>query len=177
MSGIGHLAVGFAAKPLAPKTPLWVLLAASEVNELLYFIFTVSGVEEKVVTTMDFQQGIHYLTDSVNPWSHGLLMSVVWSGLAVLAGYLIYHERSPACVIGAVVFSHWLLDFLMHSNLPLLFNGSPLVGLGLENTGAGFIFMTALDLVLSGVGIAIYLRYRKRRATGSKIGVSEVISK
>jgi len=65
----------------------------------------------------------------------------------------------------------------MHSNLPLLFNGSPLVGLGLENTGAGFIFMTALDLVLSGVGIAIYLRYRKRRATGSKIGVSEVISK
>jgi hypothetical protein len=65
-------------------------------------------------------------------------------------------------VIGLVVFSHWLLDFLMHSNLPLFFNGSPLVGLGLENSGTGFLFMTVLDLLLLAVGFAIYFRARKR---------------
>ena len=41
-------------------------------------------------------------------------------------------------MFGLMVLSHWLLDFLMHSNLPLFLDGSPLVGLGLENSGTGF---------------------------------------
>jgi hypothetical protein len=36
MSGVGHLAVGFAAKSTARQVPLLVLLAASETNDLLY---------------------------------------------------------------------------------------------------------------------------------------------
>ncbi len=170
MSGIGHLAAGFAAKPLVPKTPLWVLLAASEVNDLLYLVFVVSGIEEKAATTMDFQHGVRYLIDSVNPWSHGLLMSIVWSGLVALMGYFFYRKCKPAIIIGAVVFSHWILDFMMHSNLPLLFNNdAPLVGLGLENTGAGFVFMTVFDLVLLIGGVAIYLTFRRRKITDLNI--------
>jgi membrane-bound metal-dependent hydrolase YbcI (DUF457 family) len=89
-------------------------------------------------------------------------MSVIWSVVAAGLAYLFYRNRRPAGVIGLVVFSHWGLDFLMHSNLPLFFDGSPLVGLGLENSGPGFIFMTALDLVLLAGGITIYLVSRKR---------------
>jgi membrane-bound metal-dependent hydrolase YbcI (DUF457 family) len=162
MSGIGHLAIGFAAKPAAPKVSLWVLLAASEVNEILYFAFTAIGIEHKAAFTMDFNQGVKYLTQGSNPWSHGLFMSVVWSVLAAAIAYHFYRERRTAGVIRLVVFSHWVLDFLMHSNLPVLFDGSPLVGLGLENSGLGFIFMTVLDLVLLAGGIAIYLVMRKR---------------
>ena len=162
MSGIGHLAIGFAAKPAALKVPLWVLLVATEVNELLYFLFTAVGIEQKTAFTMDFDQGVKYLTQGSNPWSHGLFMSVVWSVVAAAIAFLFYRDRRPAGVIGLVVFSHWVLDFLMHSNLPLLFDGSPLVGLGLENSGPGFIFMTVLDLGLLAGGIAIYLVTRKR---------------
>lgn len=161
MSGIGHLAAGFAAKPLAPNVPLWALLAASETNEILYFVFSSTGIEPKAALTMDFAHGVRYLTSDVNPWSHGLFMSVVWSVLAGSIAYLLYRDKRTAGVMGLVVFSHWLLDFLMHSNLPLLFGNSPLLGLGLENSGPGLILMTVLDLILLGSGITIYLFTKK----------------
>jgi membrane-bound metal-dependent hydrolase YbcI (DUF457 family) len=162
MSGIGHLAAGFAAKPAAPQAPLWILLAASEVNELVYLGFTAVGIEQPAQFTLDFQQGVKYLSQGSNPWSHGLFMSIIWSVVAAGLAFLFYHHRRPACVIGLVVFSHWVLDFLMHANLLILFDGSPLVGLALENSGPGLIFMTVLDLCLLAAGVTIYLVNQKR---------------
>ena len=164
MSGIGHLAAGFAAKPAAPKIPLWVCLAAAEINDLLYFLFASIGLEQKAAMTMNFSEGVKYLTPASNPWSHGLFMSVVWSLVAVAVGQLVYRDRRSSLLLGAVVFSHWLLDFLMHSNLPLFFEGSPLVGLGLENSGAGFLFMTLFDLAILAAGITVYFRAKKKIA-------------
>lgn len=162
MSGLGHLAAGFAVKPTMQKIPLWVFLVAAELNDILYFLFVFVGLEQKAVMTMNFSEGVRYLGSSSNPWSHGLLMSVVWSLAAALIGFLFYKDRRSAILIGAVVISHWVLDFLMHSNLPLFFNGSPLVGLGLENSGAGFLFMTIFDLVILTAGFVIYFQARKQ---------------
>lgn len=162
MSGIGHLAAGFAASPAAPQIPLWVLLAASEANDILYVAFSTAGIEPKSAFTLTLTEGIKYLTPGSNPWSHGLFMSVIWSFAAAGIAYLFLRNLKTSSVIGLVVFSHWLFDFLMHSNLPLFFGSSPLVGLGLENTGAGFIFMTVFDLILLFGGSAIYLVNRKR---------------
>ena len=171
MSGIGHLAAGFAAKPSTPKVPLLILLAVSETNEILYFLFSTVGLEKPARISMSFTEGIRYASSSINPWSHGLFMSVFWSLLAAALAYLFFKDRRAAAVVGGVAFSHWLLDFLMHSNLPLFFEGSPLLGIGLENTGPGFIFMTVLDLVLLGGAIAFYVvnRSKKRAATTQEI--------
>jgi hypothetical protein len=166
MSGIGHLAVGFAAKPAAPKIPLWVYLAASETNDLLYFAFTAVGLEQKVSMITSFTEGVRYSSLVSNPWSHGLFMSVVWTALAAVIAQLVWRDRRSSLLIGAVVFSHWILDFLMHSNLPLFFEGSPTVGIGLEHTGTGFLFMTIFDLIILIVGLVIYFRTRKREAHG-----------
>lgn len=165
MSGIGHLAAGFVAKPAASRVPLWLLLAAGETNDILYFLFSATGIEHKTAFTMSLDQGVMYLAPAVNPWSHGLFMSFVWSAVAAGAAYWFYGNRRIAGVFGLVVFSHWVLDFLMHSNLPLFFGNSPLLGLGFENSGPGFIFMTILDLILVGGGIAVYLITRRRNIT------------
>lgn len=162
MSGLGHFAAGFAAKSAAPQVPLWAYLVASETNDLLYFVFTTTGLEKKVDMTMNFTEGVRYLEPVLNPWSHGLFISVVWSGLAAALGWLVYRDRQAGLALGLVVFSHWIFDFLMHSNLPLLFEGSPQVGLGLENTGIGFLAITVFDLVVLAAGIAIYFRARNR---------------
>ncbi len=163
MSGIGHLAPGLAAKSVTPGVPLWVLLIAGETNDLLYFLFSSVGVEPKAaIGVMDFNQGVKYLIPVSNPWSHGFFMSLIWAMTAAAIAFLFYRDRRTSIVIGLVVFSHWILDFLMHSNLPLFFNGSPQVGLGLENSGSGFLFMTVLDLVLLAAGITIYFRARKQ---------------
>ena len=168
MSGIGHLAVGLAVKPAVSQTPLWALLLASEANDLLYFLFTTTGLEQKVAYTMSFSQGVQHLTTGSNPWSHGFFMSIVWSLAAAGITLLLTRQRRTAGTIGLVVFSHWVLDFLMHSNLPLFFGSSPLVGIGLENSGPGFIFMTVLDLVLVAAGVSIYLVSRKAGKQGPK---------
>ena len=162
MSGIGHFAAGFAAKTTAPQIPLWAYLVASETNDLLYLLFSATGLEKKVAITMDFTRGVRYLQPAINPWSHGLFMSVVWSVFAAALVWWIYRDRRAGLALGLVVFSHWVLDFLMHSNLPLFFAGSPQVGLGLEITGPGFIAITIFDLVILTAGITIYFRARKR---------------
>lgn len=164
MSGIGHLAAGFAVKPAAPNIPLWVFLVAGETNDILYFLFSSTGLEQKVAMTMNFSEGVKYLTPVSNPWSHGLFMSVVWSLTVAAVGFLFYKDRRSSLLLGAVVFSHWILDFLMHSNLPLFFDGMPLVGLGLENSGPGLLFMTIFDLVILAAGMVIYFRARKQIA-------------
>ena len=170
MSGLGHLAPAFAAKSVTPKTPLWILLIASETNDLLSLLFSAVGIEPRVVITeMDFVQGIRYLAPVTSPWSHGLFMSGLWAILAAVVVFLIYRDKRTSVVIGSVVFSHWLLDLLMHSNLPLFFDGSPQVGLGLENSGSGFLFMTVLDLLLLASGIVIYFRARKGTLSNQEV--------
>jgi hypothetical protein len=169
MSGLGHLAFGFAVRPFTPQVPLVVLLAAGEVNDILYFIFSNTGLEKKVAMTVDISQGVRYLAQVPNPWSHGLFMSIVWAALAAGLAFLFYRERRISVTIGLIVFSHWALDFIMHSNLPLFFDGSPLVGIGLENTGPGFILITVLDLLLLAGGIAFYLMARKYVSNGREI--------
>jgi hypothetical protein len=57
----------------------------------------------------------------------------------------------------------------MHSNLPLFFDGSPQVGLGLENSGLGFLFMTILDLLLLASGIVIYFQARKGTLSNQEV--------
>jgi membrane-bound metal-dependent hydrolase YbcI (DUF457 family) len=166
MSGIGHLAPALFAKSTARTVPIWVLLVASEANDILSVAFSATGIEPKVIiTSMDFHQGVRYLAPVSSPWSHGLFMSIVWAAIAAALAYFFFRDRRTSALIGLVLLSHWLLDFLMHSNLPLFFDGSPQVGLGLENTGAGFLFMTVLDLLLLGTGVVIYFgaRFRARQ--------------
>lgn len=165
MSGIGHFAPGLAAKSAAPDVSLWVFLVAGETNDILYFLFSSAGIEPKAVTTMNFTEGVRYLSPVSNPWSHGLFMSVVWTALAAVIAQLVWRDRRSSLLLGAVVFSHWILDFLMHSNLPLFFDGSPQVGLGLENSGTGFLLITIFDLVILVAGLVIYFRARKRDAS------------
>jgi hypothetical protein len=143
----GHIAIAFAAKPAAPKTSLWILMVATETLDLLCFGFLAAGIE-------------HTGAEPSLPWSHGLFMSVVWSAVAGVIAFLFYRNRRTSVVIGLLVFSHWVLDFISHSpDLPLLFNGSPLVGLGLETSLAVGLIM---ELSLLAGGIAIYLVTRKR---------------
>lgn len=168
MSGIGHLAAGFVGKTTAPEAPLWAYLAASETNDLLYLVFSSTGIEPKAVTTMNFTEGIRYLTPVSNPWSHGLFMSVVWSVAAAILAFLFYRDRRTSLIFGAVVFSHWVFDFLMHSNLPLFFEDSPRIGLGLENTGTGFLLITIFDLMILAIGVFMYFRAKKQTAFVAK---------
>jgi hypothetical protein len=154
MSPIGHLAMGFAAKTAGPKVPLGVLLAASWLLDIFYFVFVFAGLESA--------ENISKPGVVPTPFSHGLFMAVVWSVLAGVLAWRVYRSQRAGMVIGLVVFSHWMLDFVSWNNLYLFFEGSPKVGLGLFNTlGGNFIL---LESGLFVVGLAIYFVTRRPTA-------------
>ncbi len=162
MGPFGHFAIGLTAKPAAPKTPLWVLLAATEAPDLLFFVFQIAGIEQ-AAWSMDLSRGVEIVTPPSIPWSHGLFMNVVWAVVAAALAFYFYRDRRTSAVMGLAVFSHWVLDFIVHvPDLPLLFDGSPLVGLGLWASGPGFIIAMILEIGMFIGGLAIYLATRKR---------------
>ena len=141
------------------------MLVASEALDLLSLGFVALGVERTGITLTDFSHGMSTVTQGSIPWSHGLFMSLVWSLLFGALAYMVYRDRRTSAVLGLVVFSHWILDFIVHPpHLPLLFDGSPQVGLGLWTTGPGLILSVGLEVLLLGGGLAVYLVTRKRNA-------------
>jgi hypothetical protein len=158
----GHFAIGLAAKPSAPTVPLWVFLLASWLLDLLSFLFQTLGFEDFGATEISFEQGIQVVVPASVPWSHGLLISIVWSVIFGIVIFLIYRDQRSSVILGLVVFSHWILDFIVHlPDLPLLFRGSPNFGLGLWGSGTGLIASLILELSLFASGLVIYLTWRK----------------
>jgi membrane-bound metal-dependent hydrolase YbcI (DUF457 family) len=139
---IGHFAVGFASKRVAPKAGLGPLLAAPLLLDLLFPIFLILGWERASIvpgiTAMN-PLNLEHL-----PISHSLVTTVGWG---VLLGALYWWRTRyvrGAVVIAAGVLSHWVLDFVTHiPDLPL-WPGGPKVGLGLWNSIAGTVVVESM---------------------------------
>jgi hypothetical protein len=158
----GHFAIGFAAKPGAPAVPIWVLLLASWFLDVLSFVFEAIGLEKFAVTQTDFVHGVQTLVPGSVPYSHGLFMSIIWSILFGALAYIFFRNVRISIILGLVVFSHWILDFIVHiQDLPLFLEGSPLLGLGLWGSGPGLIASIILEFTLLAGGLTIYLVFRK----------------
>jgi membrane-bound metal-dependent hydrolase YbcI (DUF457 family) len=132
---IGHFALAFAAKRVAPKASLGTLFAASQLLDLIWPPLVLLGVEEvridpgnTAVTPLDFA---HY------PWSHSLDMAIFWGALFGAGYFVIRRDGVVAAWLGLLVVSHWVLDWIVHRpDLPLWPHG-PKVGLQLWNSLAG----------------------------------------
>ncbi len=155
---IGHNAVGFASKSLAPRTSLGLLMAAPMLLDLIWPVFLLLDIEH-----VRFDAGATAFTklDFYNyPWTHSLLMAVVWGLLFSGAYWLKTRYGRGAIVLFAGVVSHWVLDFVTHRpDLPL-YPGGPKVGLGLWNSVPGTI---VVELILFAAGLALYLRATRAR--------------
>lgn len=182
MGPIGHCAIGMALKPLAPRIPVGILVISTLLLDILAVAFMSVGIEggEKVG----------------NPWSHGLLMSLIWS---IIVGFLAgtaYHSYRSGAVVGIAVFSHWILDFISHPipfpsfswrtwqwdnghalppDLPLLFANSRRVGLGLYNSISA-VAATELEVAMFVLGTAVYVSHRvlQRRTKGRHISKAQI---
>ncbi len=146
--------------------PLLVPVVLSYTNDILKIGFKALGLEQSSKYDFDITRGILVFTPGNMPWSHGFYMSIFWSILAGVIIYLVYRERYAAITMGLVVLSHWLLDFLVHPpELPVLFNNSPKVGLGLWLSPQGYIVANIIEISLLAAGIALYVLYLKKKVT------------
>src|SRR5690349_6644305 len=142
---VGHYGVSCAAKKAEPAIPLWVLFIAVQLLDVLWAPFVLLGIEKVRIVpgfTASNPLDLYYM-----PYTHGLLAAIGWSVVA----FLVYRAVRPgppraAAIVGLAVFSHWVLDFLVHKpDLPL-YDNTAKVGLGLWNLPAVALGLEALLL-------------------------------
>jgi membrane-bound metal-dependent hydrolase YbcI (DUF457 family) len=159
---IGHDAVGFASKRIAPRTSLGWLMTAPILLDLLWPLFLLIGIEHVRIapgntkfTPLDFCD---------YPWSHSLLMAIVWGVLFAAAYFAKTRYTAGALTLACGVVSHWLLDFFTHGADMPLYPGGPKVGLGLWNHPTATVIVEGAMFI---AGLAIYVRAtRPRDRTG-----------
>ena len=162
---IGHNAVAFAAKRVAPRTSLGVLMAAVMLADLVWPIFLLLGIEHVRIQRGATKFSPLDLYDY--PWTHSLAMGVGWGVLFGVLYWAVSRYGRGAVVVGLCVVSHWFLDFIVHRpDLPL-WPGGPKFGLGLWNSPIATI---GIESAMLAVGILIYRDCTKPRDRIGSIG-------
>lgn len=161
---LGHFALAMAAKRVAPKASLGMLVLSAQFADCLWPALLLLGIEQvrivpgiTRVTPLDF---VSY------PISHSLLMQLMW-GLLLGAAYFFWRrDFRTAAVVGALLPTHWLLDYFSHRPDMPLYPGGPKVGLGMWNS---LPLTLMVEFGLFAVGVVLYLRATRTKG-GRKLG-------
>ncbi|HYL72364.1 MAG TPA: hypothetical protein VEY89_13775 [Candidatus Dormibacteraeota bacterium] len=154
----GHVGAALAIARVERRVNVGWLVSAALLLDLILWVLVLLGVES-VSIPASFGRDHQPLFEF--PYSHGLVAALLWSLLTAALALIVWARfpllRTRIAVLSAVaVFSHWLLDALVHRpELPLAGPASPAVGLGLDEHPALAITLEALIL---GAGLVLFGR-------------------
>ncbi|MDQ3706666.1 MAG: permease [Chloroflexota bacterium] len=128
----GHFGLAAMVKAREPQVPLWSLMLATSLLDIVFLGTYAAGLEGFSSATGG---GLGYGELHIDaPYSHSLIGALAISLVALIVAGIAWGRRN-GLVIGFVVFSHWLLDLLVHRpDMPILPGNAgdlPLLGLGL----------------------------------------------
>lgn len=165
---VGHYGPSFAIKTLRPAIPLWLLFIAVQLVDVAWAVLILFGVEKVRIVpgiTASNPLDLYYM-----PYTHSLVASILWSIAAAVFVWLLPRmaTRTAAVWVGAAVFSHWVLDLVVHRpDLPL-YDDTMKVGLGLWNYPTVAL---ALEGALLFGGMILYLRATKPINAIGRVGL------
>jgi hypothetical protein len=165
----GHFGFAALVKSRERQVPLWALMLACQWMDVVFIPLYLGGVERIVPAPGEsgaFAQIIYA------DYTHSLVGALALAvGFGWLAG--LRWGRRSGLVLGLVVFSHWLLDLLVHRrDMPLLpgnAGGLPRLGFGLWRFPAASV---ALELALVVAGALLYGRAAARAATAAGVAAT-----
>lgn len=152
---IGHFALGTMVKPLAPKLPIYALVAAPQLMDLLFLPLVAMGVEGYV-------SGLFGHSEISAHYTHSLVGAALIAVLAYWIGVTFWKTRAAGAILGGLSFSHWIIDlFVHHSDMPWLpgnYGNFALLGFGLWDYEYA-VFGT--ELLMAIIATALYFRWAK----------------
>jgi hypothetical protein len=167
---VGHLAVALGARAAEPRVPLGVAVAAAFALDLAWPILLLVGLETVRVQPGD--TAFTSLAFESYPWSHSAALVLVWSLVAGFLARATLRSSRAGALVGALVFSHWLLDVVTHRpDLPL-WPGGPLVGWRLWDSIPGTI---VVEGGLLAAGLVMYLRTTSPRDAAGRWALAALV--
>jgi hypothetical protein len=152
----GHFGFAAAVKSREQPTPLWALMLACQWLDVVFVPFFLTGSEG--LTPVPGTSGGYGRVIITADYTHSLVGALVLSVVFGLV-FALWWERRSAIVLAGVVFSHWLLDLVVHRGdmaiLPGNIGGFGRVGLGLWRFPSA---ASGLELALILAGSYLYWR-------------------
>jgi len=181
----GHFGLAAGIKKIAPRLPLWSLLLATFFLDVVFIFFAAGGLEK--INPVDPSNPNAYGGSLINAqYTHSLVGALLISAVAGLLASWPWGKRAGT-VIAGLVFSHWILDLIVHRpDLPILpgnYGNLPLLGFGLWQYP---IASALVELALVVGGVWYYWAAtqaagagkdptQRRRALTSTIGVAVLL--
>jgi hypothetical protein len=150
----GHYSFSFAGKSVHKSIPLWLLFLAVQWIDVMWSIFVLLGIEKVRIVpgiTASNALDLFYM-----PYTHSLAGVLCWSMLAYVVCQFVPCLRGvrTGLILAAAVFSHWILDLIVHRPDLALYASVGKMGFGLWNyRGAAFALEMA---VLFGGAMMLY---------------------
>jgi membrane-bound metal-dependent hydrolase YbcI (DUF457 family) len=160
----GHYALAAGAKSVDHRAPLWSLMLATQWLDVVFIPLFLLGVE-----TIETLPGGGYGKVVIHAdYTHSLIgafaLSAVFGALAWWRW-----DRRLGLLLGAVAFSHWVLDLIVHrGDMPILPGNAgdlPLLGFELWRVPVASILLEAALLLLG-----VYLYWRAARSIQPRPG-------
>lgn len=129
----GHYGPSFAASAAEKRLPLWLLFIAVQFVDILWAIFVLLGIEKVRIApgiTASSPLDLYYM-----PYTHSLVGALGWSLLAFVVCQMVPRLRGmrTGSFLAAAVFSHWILDLIVHRPDLSLYDSVYKMGFGLWN--------------------------------------------
>ena len=152
---VGHYAAALALKKFEKRASLGVLFLSVQLADIVFFPLVLLGIE-RINIIENFTQSTHFELEYM-PYTHSLVGSVLWALAAyALFRWVIVKNHAVALVVALAVFSHWVLDLVVHTpDLPLWNDASLKLGFGLWNNA---IAVYVLEAALLLGALWIYLK-------------------
>lgn len=153
---VGHYGPSFAIKSIQRPIPLWALFVAVQFLDVGWSVLVFFGVEKLRIVpgiTASNPLDLYYM-----PYTHSLIAAFVWALAGILLSKVLLRNWSPGIWIGVAIFSHWVLDFLVHRRDLPLYDDAAKVGLGIWNYP---VIALSLEALLLFGGMFMYLRRTK----------------
>lgn len=158
---LAHIGAGLVAKRAAPQVNVAVLVTAAMALDIL-------TVGTFALSRVVFLPG-HYKV-----WTHGIFAALAWSLIGGLIIWRLSRDRRAAVVIGLVIFSHWVLDFMAWPpNEILSYYGGPEIGLGIFRR---FWREIVFEFGILAVGLIVYLRARHTGQNAASASLPQAFS-